>query len=135
MKCTEVEIWLKETSEEVLINPNSGIKEHLQLCEQCEKKRLQLLQAYNFMNNQASKSLSEEKTQALLENLKSTQLNTGIFYRNEWLMRIAAVLVVALGVLLGVFVGNSYLFTEDEDAYWTEEFAVLTDTSNVILFE
>ena len=138
MKCAEINIWINNTSDEELLLPHETVSEHLHVCINCEAKVNAIQQSLRFMNNQKEESLSEEKTSQIIAHLVSRKdLTTTKTLNGRFIIsRIAAVLIIAFGLLAGIVAGG-LLFADSngDENPWSTEFTLLSDNTDYMLFE
>ena len=138
MNCNEVKIWLTNSSDEELLNPGESIRKHLSSCSDCSTKVNIIKQAVNYIDVQKKEFLSEKRSQEIIENLLSSNaLNKTIKLEGRYIIsRIAAIFIIAFGLLTGIVAGQ-LLFTNDteQDNPWSSEFKILSDNSEFSLFE
>jgi coproporphyrinogen III oxidase-like Fe-S oxidoreductase len=138
MKCTEINTWINNASDQDMFQPNETIVQHLVKCASCNAKLKAVQLSFQFMNSQKKESLSDELTNQIIKNLlvkESSNSNlklTGRIFIN----RIAAILIIAFGLLAGIIAGSMLINNvNSEDNVWSAEFTLLSNNTENYLFE
>ena len=131
MKCQDIDIWIQEASDEQILEPSVNVAEHLSICEHCSQKVMALRQSYQLIYNQQSEKLNDEKTQVILQSLLERVKNGNDSVLGRiYISRIAAILIIAFGMLLGLLTGGFFDAHEEENNPWSEEFTLLSDNND-----
>lgn len=137
MKCSEVNIWFDRAAFENEAQLPESIKDHINVCEICNSKFNTAQHTLSFLLDQREKSLSHEKKIEIIDLLvtKNEVKHTIKLSNTMWLARVAAVLVLAFGLLTGIILGGRFVSNTDDDSVWSSEFTMLSENIEYSLFE
>ncbi len=136
MNCNELKIWIKEHHE--LSRLPDTVQDHLQRCNDCRENINALMLSYQFIEMQKKVSLPDEKTQDILNQLQKLKKEDMAPARKIYLTlnRIAAIWVIALGILTGIVAGNIIQNKSiEENNPWLTEFSILSENTEYSLFD
>ncbi len=139
MKCKNFKIWLDGTGGKDINSLSSEMREHLNSCESCSKNYRHITIANQIIESQKLQEISRQKENQILNSLLKNEPKGRIVKIKEssfFITKIAAILIIALGVLLGVIAGNYFFKVEDNtESSWDNEFALVSESSDYSLFE
>ena len=137
MNCSENKIvWFDYIEGRLDDESVQRIENHLRECKVCQKGLALAKAMYSEIDRQKEAStavnLADKVLNTLLAEKEPKVIQLGLSY---YIQRIAAVLVISFGVLLGVLLGThmydtqKYISSEDQD-FWSEE--LYLNTSNTL---
>lgn len=131
MNCKEINIWIKESDwMDSHANLPHEIEAHIQQCDDCRRSVEAIQASFGFMKEQSQASLSDAKTDAIINLLAAETKSIQLTNTNRMLImqKVAAILIVAVGLLTGILAGG-ILGSDDSqpDNPWKEEFTLLSD--------
>lgn len=140
MDCKELKIWVDRVNEDELLLGNANVQTHINECESCSLYYKGLLDSYSIMKTQRESSLSKQMSAQIINKLQEVNSTHRVDTRKTLfvLSRIAAVLVVSIGMLTGGLIGEVInKEKEDDSAAWQTEFSLLADDgeSDLYLFD
>ncbi len=137
MKCSGFKIWLQTASELAILTPKEEIVQHQKECRKCASRLLFVQQTIRHLDHQRYEKLSEEKSMAILTEILNNSVKPVENIR--WLIvsrRIAAILVVALGLLAGLLATQWLLSgSSKENDPWNSEFTLLSENTEYSMFD
>lgn len=139
MNCTELKIWIENATETEIISAEKPVLDHISSCPDCKVMYESLSGAFHYMEGQRNKSLPPFKSKLIIGELnKKAKLSTGNVKALIFISKIAAAIIISLGLITGTLAGGiiSKKSTEQSDP-WNSEFALLTEESgyNSYLFD
>ncbi len=139
MDCKNFKIWLDSTGGKDVNSLPSGLRAHLSSCKSCSGDYKIITAANHLIEMQKRQEISRQKENQILNSLLNPEPKGRIISfkaSSQFLAKIAAVLIIALGVLLGAIAGNYFFKVENTtESSWDNEFAVNTESSDYSLFE
>lgn len=137
MNCNDFKIWLQTASDQTILNPGKEFVPHLDNCRQCASRLLLVQQMVKQLNLQRSEELSENKSKLIVAQLLNYPAMPTENLR--WLAvsrRIAAILVIALGLLAGLVATQLLLRGSNaENDPWNNEFTLLSENTEYTMFD
>ena len=132
MKCSDVKIWLNKVSEDQLFTPPSEIQEHIAGCKICSTDFNIIKKSINLMSYQKNLNFSDSGTQNLIRRLSELSYTENQLKKVSYsLTRIAAAIIIAIGLFAGALAGNIISKKNNESGdLWRNEFSQLSDNND-----
>lgn len=137
MNCNKVEIWLDEQSDLRDASLPTDVRGHIATCDSCFSKLKLLKQTYSFIEEQSNTKLSEAKQNEIIAALSenAARPTRNFFIAADWISKVAAILIIGVGVLLGVVLAQKYLMAPSEESLWSSEFSMISENVDTGLFD
>lgn len=133
MNCQEFKIWFESASEVEIIQLNSEIEAHLKSCKNCQRQYQGLIEAFQEMQRQKESQLPEFAAHKIVNALtKRNGIATQSVGKSIlFISRIAAAVIITLGILLGILAGNIVnKNTQTKEIPWSAEFSSLSENED-----
>lgn len=133
MNCQELIIWFESVSEDEIIHLNAHVEKHLKSCENCQKAYQGVIDAFQEMNMQKESQLPEFAALKIIHALSESNglSSQSVGKSMMFVSRIAAAIIIMLGILLGILAGNIVSRTnQSKEIPWSAEFSSLSESED-----